>query len=318
VILVLSFPNNAHVERVLQHVRRDVVVLDTGSFSAFAGVDARLGVDNAELSLRLPDGQRLDLADVRVVWRRRLRPLSIHADLTDSAARVFAWSETEEALNGLLHTLQCPWMNPPDADEVAQRKIRQLHLARELGLSIPETLVTDDPAAAATFLAAYPPGGVITKAFRNIAEASRWTRRVTADDLARLDTVRYAPVTFQEFVPAVLDLRVIIVEDDVFAASIRSAPGYETDYRPGLGTAIVEPYDMPHEVAGCLQGLMKSFGLRYGAIDMRVTPEGEHVFLEINPGGEYLFASDRTRQPVPQAIAAALERHDRGDTSPPG
>jgi glutathione synthase/RimK-type ligase-like ATP-grasp enzyme len=311
VILVLSFPNNAHVQRVLEHVKRDVTVMDTGSFSAFAGIDARLGSGKPERSLRLPDGVRVDLDDVRVVWRRRLRPLSVHADLTDSAARLFAWSETDEALQGMLHTLECPWMNTPAADEVAQRKIRQLHLAREIGLSIPETLVTDDPALAAQFVASYPPDGVITKAFRNIAEASRWTRRVTAEDLARIDSVRYAPVTFQEFVPAVLDLRVIIVEDDTFAASIRSSPGYETDYRPGLGTAIVEPYELPAAVAEGLHRLMQAFELRYGAIDMRVTPEGEHVFLEVNPGGEYLFASDRTRQPVAQAIAAALERHDR-------
>ena len=49
----------------------------------------------------------------------------------------------------------------------------------------------------------------------------------------------------------------------------------------------------------------------YGASDFRVTPDGDHVFLEVNPAGEYLFASDRTGQPVPQAIAAALARHDR-------
>ena len=37
----------------------------------------------------------------------------------------------------------------------------------------------------------------------------------------------------------------------------------------------------------------------------------DYRFLEVNPAGEYLFASQRTGQPIPQAIAAALERHDR-------
>jgi glutathione synthase/RimK-type ligase-like ATP-grasp enzyme len=311
VILIISFAKNTHVERVLQHIKRDVTVMDTGSFSAFAGIDARLGSGKAQRRFRLPDDRQVDLDDVGVVWRRRLRPLSVHADVTDADSRRFAWSETDEALLGMLYTLDCPWMNPPHADEVAQRKIRQLQVASELGLSVPETLVTNDPAQAAEFIASYPPGAVVCKAFRNLAEASRWTRRVTQEDLARIDAVRYAPVTFQEFIPAVVDLRVIIVEDDIFAASIRSAPGYETDYRPGLGSAAVEPYELPTDVADGLQRLMQAFGLRYGAIDMRVTPEGDHVFLEVNPGGEYLFVSDRTRQPVPQAIAATLERHDR-------
>jgi hypothetical protein len=43
---------------------------------------------------------------------------------------------------------------------------------------------------------------------------------------------------------------------------------------------------------------------------MRLTPEGEYVFLEINPAGEYLFISRRTGLPIPEAIASALERHD--------
>ncbi len=68
---------------------------------------------------------------------------------------------------------------------------------------------------------------------------------------------------------------------------------------------------MPDQVASALVELHKRLGLVYGASDFRVTPDGEHVFLEVNPAGEYLFASDRTGQPVPQAIAACLERHDR-------
>jgi hypothetical protein len=54
---------------------------------------------------------------------------------------------------------------------------------------------------------------------------------------------------------------------------------------------------------------MARLGLIFGAVDFRVTPEGEHVFFEVNPAGEYLFVVDRTTLPIPQAIAAALERH---------
>ena len=118
-------------------------------------------------------------------------------------------------------------------------------------------------------------------------------------------------MTFQEFVPADLDLRVIVVEREIFAAAILSEPGYRTDYRPGIGSAKFSTYELPDEVAVALLALHDRLGLADGASDFRVTPDGEHVFLEVNPGGEYLFASDRTGQPVPQAIAACLSRHDR-------
>ena len=128
-------------------------------------------------------------------------------------------------------------MNPPTADEVSQRKIRQLQAARRVGLSIPETLVTNRPCAAREFIETHGVGHVIRKAFRNIAEAPRETHLLREEDLSLLDNVRYTPVIFRSFVPAALDLRVTVVEDDIFAAAISSESEYAADYRPGLSSA---------------------------------------------------------------------------------
>lgn len=310
-ILIVSFEGNEHVEQVRRHLRVDSVVVDTSWFPASLSLDARFGRDVEGLRLSLPNGRQVDLADVGAVWYRRIRPLGLHSDLVDETARLFAWSEANEALLGLWYSLECFWMNRPTADEVSQRKIRQLQVARRLELSIPETLVTNDPAAARDFIQTHGPGNVIRKAFRNIAQAPRETAVLKEEDLALIESVRYAPVIFQRFVPADLDLRVTVVGDEIFAASVRSQPEYRADYRLGLGSANVIPYELPHDVAAKLSELMKVFEINYGAIDLRVTPEGEHVFLEVNPAGEYLFISQRTGQPIAAAIAALLERHDR-------
>jgi glutathione synthase/RimK-type ligase-like ATP-grasp enzyme len=161
-------------------------------------------------------------------------------------------------------------------------------------------------------------GHVVRKAFRNIAQAPRETHLLRDEDLALLDTVRYAPVIFQRFVPADLDLRVTVVEDGIFATAISSEERYAADYRPGLASAKVVPYELPTAVAEKLLELMRIFGLKFGAVDFRVTPDGDHVFLEVNPVGEYLFISQRTGQPIPAAIAASLERHDRAHSKERG
>ena len=51
---------------------------------------------------------------------------------------------------------------------------------------------------------------------------------------------------------------------------------------------------------------MHALGLVYGAIDMRLTPNGEYVFLEVNPAGQWLFIEQATGQPISAAIAEAL------------
>lgn len=310
-ILIVSFPDNEHVEQVRKHLTVESAVVDTATFPVSLGLSAALSRERECIQLSLPGGGDICLCQVGAVWYRRIRPYEFHEDLQDHTAKLFAWSEANEALLGVWYSLDCYWMNPPTADEVSQRKVRQLQVARRVGLSIPDTLVTNQPDAARQFVEAHGVGRVVRKAFRNIAQAPRETHLLREEDLALLDSVRYTPVIFQRFVPAGLDLRVTVVEDDIFAAAITSEDRYAADYRPGLGSAKVVPYELPPAVAEKLLELMKIFGLQFGAVDFRVTPDGDHVFLEVNPAGEYLFISQRTGQPIPAAIAASLERHDR-------
>jgi glutathione synthase/RimK-type ligase-like ATP-grasp enzyme len=310
-ILIVSFPDNEHVEQVRKHLTVESAVVDTATFPVSLGLSAALSRERECIQLSLPGGGDICLCQVGAVWYRRIRPYEFHEDLQDHTAKLFAWSEANEALLGVWYSLDCFWMNPPTADEVSQRKVRQLQIARRVGLSIPDTLVTNQPDAARQFVEAHGVGRVVRKAFRNIAQAPRETHLLREEDLALLDSVRYTPVIFQRFVPAGLDLRVTVVEDDIFAAAITSEDRYAADYRPGLASAKVVPYELPPAVAEKLLELMKIFGLQFGAVDFRVTPDGDHVFLEVNPAGEYLFISQRTGQPIPAAIAASLERHDR-------
>jgi glutathione synthase/RimK-type ligase-like ATP-grasp enzyme len=310
-ILIVSHEGNEHVEQVRRHLTGDSVVVNTAWFPGSLGLEAEFGRLGERLALALPDGRHIDLSAVGAVWYRRISAFDLPADLVDPVARLFAWSETNEAVLGLWYSLDCYWMNRPTADEISQRKIRQLQVARKLGLSVPETLITNEAAAAREFVQRHGVGRVVRKAFRNIPQAPRTTALVGESELALIESVRYAPVIFQEFVPADVDLRVTVIGDEIFAAAIHSEPAYRTDYRLGLESATVVPYQLPAGVAAGVLDLMKEFDIQYGALDFRVTPEGEHVFLEVNPAGEYLFISQRTGQPIAAAIAAALERHDR-------
>jgi glutathione synthase/RimK-type ligase-like ATP-grasp enzyme len=265
-----------------------------------------------DLFLDHPDGTRIALNEVGAVWYRRIRAFTIDPAITDETGRTFAWSETNEAMQGVWYAMDCFWMNPPVADEVALRKVTQLRLAKRAGLSIPETLVTNGPDEARAFIDMHRDAGVVRKAFRNIQQAPRETRLVGEPEMAMLDSVKYAPVIFQRFVPADLDLRVTIVDGEIFAAAFKSDADHQVDYRSGIGTAQVSTYQLPDNVADNLLKFVDGLGLKYGAVDFRVTPDGEHIFLEINPAGEYLYVSERTGLPIPQAIAAALERHCKG------
>jgi hypothetical protein len=118
--------------------------------------------------------------------------------------------------------------------------------------------------------------------------------------------VRLAPVIFQEYVEGV-DLRVTVVGDRVFAAEIDARhTSYPCDMRMVVGEASIRAVRLPEAVEAGLLALMRRLGLVYGACDLRRRAGGEHVFLEVNPAGQWLFVEQRTGLPIADALAAEL------------
>lgn len=314
-ILILSSGSDAHALAVLSRIESRGGTGDLLDLSSFPH-HARLTIqyDGAARSRAvLRNGKReIDFRDCRVVWWRRPQPFGIHPDIADPDAQNFAFSEAHQAFTGLWLTLDAFWINHPTRDEVASHKVLQLELARDLGLRVPETCITSDPTEARRFVEACGAGGTIYKAFAGSERAWRETRLLAKDELALIDRVEYAPVIFQEYIPAEVDLRITVVGDRIFPAAIHSQEtSYKVDFRMTMEQARFEEHQLPAEVTRKLFALMKRLGLVYGAIDMRRTPQGEYVFLEINPAGQWLFVEDRTALPISDAMAELMLEKDR-------
>jgi glutathione synthase/RimK-type ligase-like ATP-grasp enzyme len=249
-------------------------------------------------------GGALDLDSVVAVWWRRPQPFRPPRGM-DRAGQQLVASESATAFQGLYQALDAFWINEPARDAFASHKPYQLALAQRIGLDIPPTLMTNDVEEAKAFWRRRD-GDVIYKQFLALPAAWRETRRLKPEDEVRADAVAYAPVIFQEHVPAVADLRVTAVAGELFAAAADVRNGqYPLDVRFNPA-AEYEPHELPPQVAGKLLELMRRLGLVYGAIDLRLTPEGRYVFLEINPAGQFLYVELATGQPIAAVLAKAL------------
>jgi glutathione synthase/RimK-type ligase-like ATP-grasp enzyme len=51
---------------------------------------------------------------------------------------------------------------------------------------------------------------------------------------------------------------------------------------------------------------MGELGLVFGTIDLKVADNGDHVFLEINPQGQFLYIEILTGLPISNALADFL------------
>ncbi len=205
------------------------------------------------------------------------------------------------------------WLNDPWKAFEAESKILQLVSATKVGLRVPDTVVTSDPRPIRA-LHDDCGGNMIVKTlgFSPILDHVLYTNKVTAERMASIDSVKMCPSIFQENVAKEYELRITIVGDRIFPVKIHSQADELTaiDWRakPKLNDFEVrmEPTVLPPDVEAKLRRFMSLMGLRYGCIDMIVTPSGEHVFLEVNPNGQWYFVQLRTGIEIADAIADLL------------
>ncbi|HRY46452.1 MAG TPA: alpha-L-glutamate ligase [Candidatus Paceibacterota bacterium] len=311
-VLILSSESDPHAVAVrdqLASMSMPVVILDLSSFpqesrlaiTCDRGAGVRFGFQTSVESI--------DLGQCRSIWWRRPQQPQMDPQIRRSAYVQFGLSECHAALTGLWQSLNAFWINDPALDTAAQQKVYQLKIATELGLSIPDTLITNDPARAEAFVQRYGAGRVICKAFTATEAHWRETRLVRDDELAHIHSVKYAPVIFQEYIEAIYDLRITVIGPKVFAAAIHSQETeYKIDCRIDISHARIEAVDLPPKIIHQIREFMGRLGLVYGAIDMRLRPDGSYVFFEVNPAGQWLFIEGATGQPITECLARALAR----------
>ena len=92
----------------------------------------------------------------------------------------------------------------------------------------------------------------------------------------------------------------------LYAAEIDSQAGdAQRDWRLDHSVAM-HPHRLDAQTETRLVSLMKRLGLAYGAIDLRLTPQVEYVFLEVNPGGQFLFLELVAGMPLSELMAEFL------------
>lgn len=323
ILIITHSDDNDSVTRVAEAIARKgghTIRFDTDRYPTDVRLTAYYDTSGDErLTLTNEEGE-FDLREVTAVWHRRI---SFGAHLPpglDKQLRHASLGETSAAAHGMLASLKVFRMDHIQHIRHAENKQLQLQVARELGLNIPRTLTTNDPTAVRTFAKSCE-GGIVTKMLSSFAiyeegkELVVFTNRVKPEDLSDLSGLSICPATFQELVPKSLEIRVTVVGQRVMSASVDSQISERAahDWRRDGANMLQDwrPYQLPLEIEEKILRLMDYFSLNYGAIDIILTPDGKHVFIELNPCGEFFWLERTPGLPISGAIADLLLGHSR-------
>ena len=239
-------------------------------------------------------GQAVDVRQLNAVWWRRpsgvswkklLRP-QVPTDVVDEAAIDIILNDCMASFNGiLLNEFQGVWINHPDASRKAENKLVQLRAAHEAGFRVPRTLVSQNPDIIRQFCAALNNQAII-KTVAGTPKTPLTTTQVNDDLLSCDRALRLSPAIYQELVSGDRHLRINAFGNDFHAALMTCE---HLDWRVHLDEVKVESYELPEQIQDCLRRVMQTLGLRMGIFDMKLDDNGEPVWLEVNPQGQFLF-----------------------------
>jgi MvdD family ATP-grasp ribosomal peptide maturase len=318
VLIITHTQDNESISLVMKAIAErgdEAFRFNTDRFPTEAQLDIYYGKGRERLILR-DENQKLDLNEVSAVWYRRIAMGSRIPQTMDGQLRQACVGESRAMVQGAIASIKGFHLDPLQNIRRAENKQLQLQIARELCLDIPRTLTTNNPQAVREF-AQECDQGMVTKMLSSFAiydeqgqEKVVFTNPVKPEDLENMDGLRFCPMTFQEKIPKALELRTIIVGKRVLTAAVDSQAleKAQTDWRR-QGIALMnawQPYNLPQDVEQKLLGLMANLGLNYGAIDIILTPDGQHIFLEVNPVGEFFWLERSPGLPISSAIAELL------------
>ncbi len=128
------------------------------------------------------------------------------------------------------------------------------------------------------------------------------------EDLVADHVLRQTPGIFQELVPKAYELRVTVLGHRALAAKVLSQQTEKgrLDWRRSQDELRFEAVRLAPELAARCRALLDELGLVFGCFDFVVTPDGEHVFLEVNEMGQFLFLERHCGLPLLDAFSEFL------------
>lgn len=231
-------------------------------------------------------GERVDIGNVHVVWWRRFRggPFQTPGPVS-KAAQDLIEKDSRAAIEGLLmDSFRGSWVSRPEATRRADNKLVQLRTARQAGMRIPRTLVSQDPDAVRSFCAKLG-NRVVAKPVRGTHLAATVAVQITDALLDSDESLRVCPVIYQELVEGTTHLRVHCFGSTVCAVQIDAS---DLDWRPNLNVPM-KSVALSRHLTEQLQHVLELLDLRMGIFDLKVDPDGNVFWLEVNPQGQFLF-----------------------------
>lgn len=208
------------------------------------------------------------------------------------------------------------------SDRYSSSKMLECMVAQQLGMKTPDTCFSNDASSIRRFALEHPDLSLKPISENSVYvddeyEYPFYTQRVKGTDVAaQPDEALTQTISYlQEYIEKDYELRVTVINQDVIACKIDSQSQTEetgkVDWRQGYDKDMKwEIVDIPSPIKDFCYRYLNRLGLNLGCFDFIVTPNGDYVFLECNPNGQWLWVELYTGYDISKIMARNLAKFE--------
>lgn len=204
------------------------------------------------------------------------------------------------------------WINYPPHTYEAENKIYQLNVAKNVGLDVPNTILTNYNTTSIKEKEKYIVKSIDTALFYDNEIEMFAYSEIVMGSLIKQSELSQAPVIIQELLKDKLDIRVTVIGEKIFPVAI-SENGHNIvgDWRKNDKDKLqYMSIELPSDIVSKIKSLMRTLGLKFGGVDLALS-NGKYYFIEINPTGEWGWLVHCAKVDIPQAIVDEMMGENR-------
>lgn len=281
--------------------------------------------DNKEQLYIFLDDEKFLLDDISALWYRRNGKSRLQDSINKikdeklrNAITDYRISELKASREVFFNSLsRRPCITYPNAKHNVDKQ-EMLYYAIQAGLDVPQTIIASSKTELVNFFNKYP--GCIIKSIENseVFEIDNhpyfpYTEIVSQEFIDKLPE-HFFPCLLQEHLTKECEIRTFYLVDKCYSMAIFSQKDAQTqvDFRrynkvkPNRNV----PYQLPKDVEDKIQVFMDSANLNTGSLDIIKTTDGRHVFLEVNPVGQFGMTSYPCNYQLEKKVAEWLAMHE--------
>lgn len=263
------------------------------------------------------DGRFIDSVRVAAVWWRRPGRYQF-GGMLEPSQETLALQETAQAMMGFWLALSasgCYWMSEPGALARAGNLLEQVRRAASLGFRIPRSLLSTRPAEVRVFCQATA-GRVVYRLLSaqlplpedQRARPGPAAMLLTEEHLASLDDLLLVPALFQERLPALRFVQVVVIGTRLFAAqSHGDLEAVSHWWDPQVSACSYTPVELPVGLRDRCLRLVQSFGLEFAVVVLAQGALDAWYFVSLDALGSFLWLEQQCPDlPLAETLARQL------------